>query len=356
MKILFVNPKQFGHSAGHYFYCKYLKDEYNIFYLCFDKGLRKVRIPGVKVSYVKHSKYKIITAFRLIKKSVELCKENDVKILFVSYFQYSMILSLLNYNKIKILDIRSVSVAKNKIKRWILNKLILINSLFFSNIIVLSKYLSSDLGIWFKRPHIVPLGAEKYSEGKKSFNEMKLLYVGALNSRKIHQTIEGSKFFLDQNNIDCSFSYKIIGFGDESEEKKILDVINEKNLKGKISFLGRKTYDQLKPYFIENNIGVSWIPINEIFNYQPPTKTFEYIISGMYCIGTSTAANADIINNDNGCLCNDNPKAFADALFYTYSNLNKLESDRIERSLSSYQWKNIINHNLKPFIKKIQKN
>jgi len=45
------------------------------------------------------------------------------------------------------------------------------------------------------------------------------------------------------------------------------------------------------------------------YDCQPATKTFEYILSGMVCIATSTYENKKLINNINGVLCNDIQKA-----------------------------------------------
>jgi nucleoside-diphosphate-sugar epimerase len=59
-------------------------------------------------------------------------------------------------------------------------------------------------------------------------------------------------------------------------------------------------------YFDIHNIGVSYIPMLKCFDNQPPTKTFEYLLSGMPVIATATNANKDIINDVNGVLINDN--------------------------------------------------
>jgi len=40
-KLLIVNPSQFGYTAGYRYYCMYLKYEFDIDFLCIDRGLAK---------------------------------------------------------------------------------------------------------------------------------------------------------------------------------------------------------------------------------------------------------------------------------------------------------------------------
>ena len=65
---------------------------------------------------------------------------------------------------------------------------------------------------------------------------------------------------------------------------------------------GRIDYYKLKPFFDKCNVGVSYIPIRDYYQYQPPTKTFEYGLSGLVTIATETKSNQEVINNCNGIL------------------------------------------------------
>ena len=64
-----------------------------------------------------------------------------------------------------------------------------------------------------------------------------------------------------------------------------------------VSCIGRVPHHDLKKYFDEANVGVSFVPLLAHYQYQPPTKTFEYLMSGLYCIATSTIANKEIISD-----------------------------------------------------------
>lgn len=40
--------------------------------------------------------------------------------------------------------------------------------------------------------------------------------------------------------------------------------------------------------------------MTEYYDSQPPTKTFEYALSGLYVLATKTRENEKVITNDNG--------------------------------------------------------
>lgn len=201
--------------------------------------------------------------------------------------------------------------------------------------------------------HYLPLGSEKYFGENHTFDDLRLLYVGALNTRNIYQSIEGLYFFLERNNFKPHISYTIVGFGNIHEEDTIRESIDKYGLKEYVVFDGRRSYDELPEYFEKCNIGVSWIPKTSVFDQQPATKTFEYLMSGLFCMATSTKANKDLINNSNGILFNDNAHDFADALEDVYKNKNKYDSARIRETVKEYSWQNLVENNLLPFLKSL---
>ena len=66
-KLLFINPGQFGYQAGYYYYCKYLKDDFDITFICRDRELKKVTLDGVKVIYISFKGNKIKRYYRWLK-------------------------------------------------------------------------------------------------------------------------------------------------------------------------------------------------------------------------------------------------------------------------------------------------
>ena len=85
-------------------------------------------------------------------------------------------------------------------------------------------------------------------------------------------------------------------------------------------------------------------------NFQPPTKTYEYIMSGLFCIATNTTANKEIIDNSNGILTRDNSKSLADAIIKTYKKRFNLNSFLIQDTLKNHTWNQIIDNKLTPLI------
>ena len=91
----------------------------------------------------------------------------------------------------------------------------------------------------------------------------------------------------------------------------------------------------------ESNIGVSYVPITSYYNYQPVTKTFEYLMSGLPVIATATYENKLIINQSNGILIEDNPKSFCEGLIQMHQLLHNYDDISIKQEMKEYQWKNI---------------
>ncbi|MBK7478816.1 MAG: hypothetical protein IPI69_03165 [Bacteroidales bacterium] len=128
-KLLFINPHQFGHTAGYYYYCKYLRTEYNIKYLGFDEGLKKLVMPGTNVIYIQQKKNKILRILNFLYNSIRESYRCNYDILYVYSFYLSFI-GLFAKKSRKILDIRTCSVSANPLKRRLINRLLSFNTLF----------------------------------------------------------------------------------------------------------------------------------------------------------------------------------------------------------------------------------
>src|SRR5690606_2773135 len=171
-----------------------------------------------------------------------------------------------------------------------------------------------------------------------------------LNGRNIDQTILGLSNFMKKHP-NMKISYDIIGDGNELTQ--LTQLINDLELASIVKLHGRIPHIKLKPFFDNSNIGVSYIPITEYYEFQPPTKTFEYIMSGLPCIATRTNENKHLITHENGVLCNDTPESFANALETIDERSALYNSDRIRESLKEYSWKNIVDNKLKPLLNKV---
>ncbi len=353
-KLLIINKVQFSYHTDSYKYCQNLKNEFDITYICFDTNETKIIETGIEVLYVPHKGSFIIRGINFIKFCRKYIRDNQIDLIFAVYFQMVFLLKLsLPFHRF-ILDIRTGSVSQDIKKRKMYDRIMRFESLFFKHITIISECLRVKLKLKKQKCHILPLGADPLSETDKSFTSMHLLYVGTLNSRNIDETVKGFSIFLSMlNQSGLDITYDIFGNGTKEMEMLLKDTIKDENLEKVVKFHGRKTHEQLKSHFNQCNVGVSYVPITDYFQCQPPTKTFEYIMSGLVCIGTNTEENKKLINSKNGVLCENTPESFAQSLKQLYMHKNTYQSYSIKKTLSEYTWNNIIRKKLKPYINEI---
>ncbi len=86
---------------------------------------------------------------------------------------------------------------------------------------------------------------------------------------------------------------------------------------------------------------MSYIPVKPWYDFQPATKTYEYLLSGIPVIATNTYENRQVINEKNGVLIDDNPESFAIGLEKMYNNINCFDQNIIIRSVQDHEWQNI---------------
>jgi glycosyltransferase involved in cell wall biosynthesis len=349
-KLLIINGAQFGHSSGHYFYCKYLLDDFDIRYICYDRGLNRIRLSGVEVNYISFNGSKIFRIIRFLKECVIQSRKFKPDIIFMTYSNVCFLLALFCLSRKKVLDIRTGSLNENRILRIAENFIILFQSMFFRHVVILSESMRCRLSISLRKSRVIPLGSEVYYENAHDFKVLKLLYVGALDDRNISQTIKGLKLFLQKNGTSVVLSYSLIGFGNDGTISKLKNIISENNIGDIVKFEGRKTHEELVPYFERSNIGVVYVPLTPGYDCQPVTKLFEYLLSGMPVIATCTYENRLIVDNTNGVLIDDTPEDFCKGLEKIIDLRNYYRSSIIRQSVAKYTWEEIVNSNLKPYL------
>ena len=248
-----------------------------------------------------------------------------------------------------IVDIRTLSVSTNAEQRKKYDTLLSKACRHFDMITAISEGVKEKLDLPNKHIEILPLGSDVISKKQKDFSSLKLLYVGTFAGRDLHKTIEGFTQFCKEYP-DINISYDIIGSGFNNELEEYKTLAATLNVTDKITFHGRLPYNQLKPFFDKCNIGVSFVPMTDYYDAQPPTKTFEYILSGLYTIATATSSNKELITTENGLLIHDSATDFANALSRIWKIHTKLNEQQIRQSLEKYSWKSIVNDILKPIL------
>lgn len=340
-KILIVNNyEQFGYHIDTFKYAEHLHDKIAFTFFSWDYGLEKRSIKNVKVEYRKYKPLFFSKLFTVFKFLFNARKDHDL--FFLRYFPLVSAVLLFLPNDSTILDIRTTHTSKKILRREFYNFLLKLEAKLFKRITVISEGVAKKLSLSQKSYSVLPLGADVISNTKKEFNEMHLLYVGTFNNRRIYETVEGfAKFYHEYKNV-TNMSYTIIGDGKAEEKDKILRSIEQNNLKEIVKYKGYVNHDKLKKYFDSCNIGVSYIPINEIYNYQPPTKTYEYLLSGMAVIGTRTFENMKIIKHGMGSLITDDKDSFYLGLKEIFSVKESINSQLIREKNKQYLWKSIV--------------
>ncbi len=340
-EILIASHSQFGYTAGYAQYCKYLKKDYDITYLCWDYNRKRMFEEGVKILYISRKGSLVTRNFRFITTLLLFLRKYKYHCIFICYFQGCAIIPLLYKRKQFIhLNIMTGNVSLSAIRRKICNLILRLESSCFNSISTISESLKKFLKI-NQQAHIFPLGADPIQALPNPRHKLSLLYVGVLSDRKIEDTIEGLAIFV-RKHPEVDIHYTIVGDGWGNSKDLIQERIIKYHLGEKVSMEGYILQKNLKPYFEKNNIGVAYIPQTSYFNCQPSTKVYEYLMAGLPVIATGTYENKKIINKNNGIITDDTPKSFALGLHYMYRNIRDFNPGFIKESVSEYKWENIV--------------
>jgi glycosyltransferase involved in cell wall biosynthesis len=335
-ELILVGLWQFGYRSDTDKFCEYLADEYNISYVCFDEYRLRVVRPETEVYYI-NPKNRLFSKVRLIVQILQLGRLKKHSVVYMTYFRFSSLISILLPTHKVIIDYRTGSVSTNKFKNWFKNSNMLIESKFFKKIVTITE----DVRIHLKLPKktiIFPLGSDIISHTNKSFDELKLLYVGALaNSRQVEKTIFGVATF-KKNHPEIPIFYYIIGKGENSLIEREIEKYHAEDY---IKFLGFVPNEDIVKYYDVCNVGICYAPVTKAHSPQPFTKLYEYTLSGMSVISTKVLDSVRRINENVGVLCEDNEQGFADSLEEIFQHRKNYNSDYIRNHFKKYTWKEI---------------
>lgn len=346
-RLLFVNQSQFGYHIDYVQYCKYLKTDFDIHYLCWDYERKRVEEEGVKIQYISRKGSIARRNLRFIKTVMLFLHQNTFHFVFIHYFRGCSIVPIGYNNKHHIhLDIRTGSISSKSMNRNLYNFLLRFESYFFKSVSIISEGLQKLLKV-YNNAYILPLGADPMIVNRQSDHKISLLYIGAFG-RRIDETVIGLGLFI-RKHPDADIHYTIIGEGWGNEMEQIRDKIKKFELDKYVELKGYIPHNDLKQYYEKANVGVSYIPVTPWFEYQPATKTFEYLMAGMPVIATGTFENKKIINEQNGIIITDNPASFANCIELLYDRIDDFDENLIRESVAENNWVTIVSK-LKEFI------
>lgn len=348
-KLLIVDKYQFGYLIDVYKWCKYLRNEYDITVLCFDSGDKKQDLDGVNVRYVGYGGSVAIRGIRFVLQALWQIITFRGTVL-VEYFEHCIWLKKLLPFKKMILDVRTIAVWGTQQDRDKYDGEIEQACKKYDVVSVISKGVMKRLNRTEDNTHILPLGADVISDTDKKIDSLRLIYVGTFDGRHIDKTIKAvAEFHREFPTIPIT--YDIIGDGHHNELSQYKEMVRSLSLDDIVVLHGRIPNTELKPYFDKANIGVSFVPITNYYNIQPPTKTFEYVLSGLYTIATKTEENKAIVNSDCGYLIKDTEEDFIRALIYILQNRGDIDSKTVREEMVKYNWRNIVENDLENILR-----
>lgn len=350
-KILILASGQFGYSTTTYKYCEFALINYDITYVGWDYNLPRINLSSVKVKYVSRNG-------GLIKRNLRLLQafhkeiQNGHNLVFLTYVRGISVIKMLNPNAKFLMYVDTFGVMPDAKKRWIYDTILKLEASLFSNVAVISDGLANRLKR--KKYEILPLGGACFNTELKSFEKLELLYVGTLDNRNIIDCVRGfHKYLQKYESVENGISFKIIGDGPNNELEEIKDYVKINRLGEYINVIGYLPQKDLAPYFKSANIGVSYVPRFSYYEYQTPTKTFEYLISGLPVIATGTYENRKIIKPWSGVIIEDNSDAFCEGVAQLQRQKNEFCSDRIRTEYSKHNWEKAVNSHFIPLIEKL---
>lgn len=343
-KLLIIAPYQFGELSDCYYWAKYATIEgWNVTYIGYKYKHREVKersFQGVKVKSVMHyNNRKLLGLMFYLKCIFEILFHYHNNII-ICRMPMCQILPKIFPNRNIILDVRTLSVSKDSKTREKNDNALKDLKKLFKKCSVISEGVGQKIGAPY---YLLPLGAEPLSVKPKSFDKMRLFYIGTFDNRNLSIFIEGLALYQKQTGNYISFD--IVGGGSPEETFTIKDTIENSGVKN-IRMHGYLTHDEAQKFFDECNVGVCFVPVTDYYQYQPPTKLYEYLLSGMVCIATNTYSNIEVMNEENGVVVNDTAKSVCDGLNELYTNFDKYHSQKIVSQSQLYHWSQIVNNRL----------
>lgn len=365
-RIAFVYINPFKSYPILYEYCTGLKKlGFEIYYIGIGESNESfIDDSGVHVTHINKTTTASRWEFaRLVQRNLRSIKPDLVH---VFHFRWCFLLPVAAlFSNRFLLDVRTVHVANRKGKYTatapLKNALTWFESKFFRHAIALSPAIRKMLQPSFKKIPVIPLGANLSTfnpTGKAAIRttmrsalglngaETVFLYAGTLSPARRIDVILHAFNKLCKNNEEV---FLVIAGDDKDNPDTLTDLkrlSGSLGISGKLLFTGFLSYDELVRYSLASDAGLCYIPQTPFYDYQPPTKLFEYMAADLVVIATRTKANEQIISdNVNGYLCNDNADDLCACMKKAAETDIKTRTEitlAAQQSIKNYSWDYIV--------------
>ncbi len=351
--LLYLSRYQFGYMLPTLHNVTHLRRHFRVTFVCLDTGRPKIALDDVDVNYVA-AKDRWRRGVKYVSACIRSARRHRPDVCLIEYFPGAVAVRQAIREAPVVLDIRTSNVSPSRLMRMRGNLQLRMEASAFRHICVISEGVRRLLRLPPAKTHILPLGAQEIQTAPKSFSDQfRLLYLGTLTTRRIHETVVGLKRFLDAAVNPPPITYDIVGDGATGEREQIDSLSRALGLSDVVTTHGFIHHHELAGFWERCNVGVSNIPLTPYFDVQPPTKTFEYLLAGMPVIATRTTENRRVVGPANGILTSDNPDSFAQGLKDLLHVAPGFSSERIRSSVRDYRWDRIIDENMAPYLRRV---
>jgi glycosyltransferase involved in cell wall biosynthesis len=309
-------------------------------------------------------------ALTFISKVIEILKKNHFSVVHIhNSCPYFFLIKILASGKAKyIYHTTSYPISTTKFMKYKQMIKNFIQCLLMDKIIVQSEELRLKLiGIRnLKRTDVVPVGFNKnyfypIDKTKRGHfrsllnideNHPLLVYCGAI--AKLRQLDRLMEAFKQVHKTFPDVKLLMVGDGNALEDLKEFTVAL--GISKSLIFTGRVSHHEVVNYIAMADIGISYVPINENYNYNPPLKTFEYLACGLLTVATNTVSNRRIIKDGfNGILVDDNSEQIASVIVKLLNDRKKqiFLAKNARESIMAYDFDYITKSALVPLYKRL---
>ena len=347
-RILIATRHQFGYHVTTYEYAKHLRDAFDPTVICWDYGRTKFSLAGVRTIYISRSG-NIITRNVRFRYHVLRALRDDYQRAFLLYFVGVSLAHLVARQSRLVCYVDTARVGTTWLQRFMADLLTYLELLTFRHRMMISKCLGEKFRL--RKYEVLPLGGVRVGFDRKELNEFKLLYVGTLDRRRVHETVIGLGKFQRAHGQDITCTYDIAGSGPDDDVQRIRDAIAEYDLEDVVTLHGFVPHEALHGLLRRCNVGISYVPMYSFFDCQPPTKTYEYLLAGLVVLSTGTQENRRITTEERGIVIQDSPDAVAEGLQLIWQHRTSYHPEAIQEGMKEYEWSAIVRDILVPYFR-----
>lgn len=350
-EVSLLTRNQFGYQTDFFNYFKYLSrhpDISDVRYVCFDATLPKYEDGQAGILYVaRQTNSKFLRFARLVAQGYKELAESRTVI--VKYFPGVSLLRISKFSKNLIIDVRTLSVSPNPLRRTLEDLLCKIEIQGFTRVTVVSDLIGKKL--WLRKWTLLPLGAD-LPEKQFQLKEAKardtpiLVYAGTLDGRNLTMLLQAFKIALQSQ----SLFLRIVGDGRSRTE--LMHITEKIGVSESVCFYGHVKHGlSFSNILSSSTFGLVHVPPTGYYAGQPSTKLYEYWSHGLPVLCSNYPAGAVEIKPGTGLVYDFTTEELAKCILRATERIDEFDYSSIRKIAMTRTWETLINSYLIPAIK-----